>query len=296
MEIDRIRGNYILPEKASVVSVMMGYARSEGKESNWHIGTYGLGPCTAIASSVVDKDNNVYRFCSHIDMGEMLGYSISEHIKKFGEFLNSIPNIKEINCKLVSSQSFLPYRDRTDKELKLLEGLQKLQEKYNFKIHRAESTVVQISPDGKISMPTKEEIKQNGYRIMKKLAIENGYKIDYSTKTPCIVDEELGCFLFEVEPYLDSLLKDESQEERNEIIRRHISSEDKEYLWSSMIKKGGNITVGVSPLDPYRFAYYLENYQEIAEKNYGHILMATKVDEPTDMSKGIRTPNEDFGF
>ena len=137
--MDRVRANYILPKEAEIKSISMGSFGSEGKDSKLYIGTFGLGPCTAIAASIIDEKNNVYRFCSHIDMGEIAGLSIGGHLKSFSKFLSTIPKIKEINLTLVSSESFLEYRDRTDKELILLEGLKKLQEIYGFKISESSS-------------------------------------------------------------------------------------------------------------------------------------------------------------
>ena len=281
MKMDRVRANYILPKEAEIKSISMGSFGSEGKGSKLYIGTFGLGPCTAIAASITDENNNVYRFCSHIDMGEIVGGSIDHHLNRFRNFLSSIPKIKEINLTLVSSESFLEYRDRTDEEHKLLEGLKNLQKIYGFKIQISHSTVVQISPDGKISTPSKYEIDQNKFKIIRETAIENGYKIDRTTKTPCITDENLGCYLFDItETDLVEELKGKTQEERNQIIKNRILTKS---FWSSMIEKGGNVVVGISPLNPDNFAYYLTNYKEVAEKNYGFILYATRAESEENM-------------
>ena len=274
MQIDMVRANYILPKGAEIKSISMGVCGSETKGSQRYIGTFGLGPCTAIAASIIDENNNVYRFCSHIDMGNVLGLSIDEHLESFSRFLSAIPKIKESNLTLVSSESFLEGRTRTDNELKLLDGLKQLQQKYDFKIKVKHSTVVEISPDGKISTPSKYEIDENKFKIIRETAIGNGYEIDRTTKTPCIVDKKIGCYLFDItEEDLVKKLKDKSQEEMNEIIKNHISTKS---FWSSMVKIGGIIVVGVSPLNPNNLAYYLTNYQEVAEKNYGYIMCATK--------------------
>ena len=60
MKIDMIRANYILPKEAEIKSISMGRFGSEGKYSKSYIGTFGLGPCTAIAASIIDENNNVY--------------------------------------------------------------------------------------------------------------------------------------------------------------------------------------------------------------------------------------------
>ena len=287
MKFDKYKSCFIVPDESDVIIVMMGSNGQTEANSNEYIGTFGLGPCTAIAASVVDEKGNIYRFCSHIDMGNLVGKKISQHLMDFSSFLHGIPNIKSIDCKLVSSQSFI--YDRTPNEEILLTGLKSLQDMYHFDVTMDRSTVVQISPQGKIEGLSETIVNMNRYRQMKRVASANGYKFDYSTKTPCIIDDEDRCYLMDVPFDLEELIKGLRPEDAERIIA------GREKSWAdSLIDKGGEIEIGMSPLDPDKHAYYLKNYRVVAKNNYDTIPYATRIEDPMSLlySYGLHTANE----
>lgn len=282
MKFDRYNTNFIIPDGAEINNVMMGYCSSEDKNSPKYIGTFGLGPCTAIAASVIDEDGNVYRFCSHMDMGNIVGISITDHLMRFATFLSKIPNIKSIDCKLVSGMSFLDNCPRTNNEEVVLKGLDKIKEKYKFDVKVIHSTVVQINPKGRIIFPGEYEIeKQKSYK-MKEVALANGFFIDYSTKSECIAHEKLGCYLYDVSAIVEEQMKDKTPEEKNEMAMQAMRSGE---FGNVIMENNGEIVVGPSPLDPDKQAYFLVNFREIAPKNYGFVPYATTVEV-----KGLRGP------
>ena len=286
MIYNKFSSMYIVPIGAEVTSVMMGFNASTSANSKEYIGTFGLGPCVAIAASVVDKDGNIYRFCSHIDMGNIVGKKISEHVVDFSSFLQRIPNIESIECKLVSSQSFI--YDRTQNEEILLSGLKRLQDTYHFEISMDRSPVVQISPQGKIECLPEAIVKMNQYRQLKNVASANGYKFDYSTKTPCIIDDQDRCYLMDVPFDVEKLIKGLRPEDAERI------AVPKESWTESLVEKGGEIEIGMSPLDPDKHAYYLKNYRVVAKNNYDAIPYATRIEDPMSLlySYGLHTANE----
>ena len=280
MNFDNIKTNYIIPAEAEIDSVRMGLY-SQSKNPDKHIGTFGLGPCTAIAASVITDSGDVYAFCSHIDMGEIWGYSIPEHVKLFDKFLSQVNDFKSIEVKLVSSQSFLNVDYLGEKETKLLSMLQESSKKYGFEITHSKSSVVQIDPDGRIKTPSKKEIDENKMRQAREVARANGYSFDYSTKTPCIVDKNLGCFLFNCDPVLQLKLKNSNPDDYSRLLQEKLQDR----FWKSLVEAGGVVLIGDSPLNPGEKAYFLNNFKEVAEGNYGYIMNAMQIDDPPTAAK-----------
>ena len=227
-------------------------------------------------------------------MGEICGFSIDEHIDRFKSFLSqSTEDFQSIDVKLVSSQSFLDPGFLNDKETKLLSRLESFQQEYGFDINHQCSTVVQINPDGTIVTPSENEIKYSKMKQKKEVAKANGYGFDYSTKTPCIVDKNLGCYLMNCGTDLQLKLRNSSPEMQRQILEESLGGS----FWESLMEIGGVVSIGESPLNPGQMAYFLENFKEVAEINYGYIMnCCEKIDEPASQFLSIEKGFMDFDF
>ena len=270
MKMDWNKTNLISEIGQDVLAVSMGSSEITS-DKNTVIGTFGLGPCVGVAISVKDSDEKIHRFVAHIDMGQIIGMRIDEHLSKMKNFIANIIGAHDINVGLASTQSFINPNNLNENELRILGAIKELNPT-NYSITNA--SVIEVKPDGDIICPRKEQIEQQKYKMLIDVAKANGCKIDYSLRVPYVVDEQKGCFIQSLIS-LDEFTK-MTEEDRDKYIEGRLL-----YYQEEFKNYKAKFVMGTSAIDSDSLGIYMENYKEVAEKNYGYVPFGMKVGEKT---------------
>jgi len=141
----------------------VGMGQSVSTSENKILGTWGLAPCVAVASTLTDKEGKTHKFLSH----DVNNPGTKRTLEKFAEFINGFPNKEEIEnlrVMLVSSQTwkeqFYNAKNQGDGcwPKHLFDGLREILQFYkdkneDFNIEYSQSLFVKIMQNGEIILP-----------------------------------------------------------------------------------------------------------------------------------------------
>lgn len=238
--------------------VSMGSLCTSINENN-HLLTYGLGPCVGVCIAIKSGDNDVIRLLAHIDMGQIIGMSFDKLRKTIKQLKDNINSpVKQINISLVTTQSYRNMHNLNNNEEELLAILLKEFKELGITINDINfnySFQVQISPDGKISTYTEQQIKSHNKGIlMADLNSFGGY-----------IHPELDIYITNYGAYMGNCSLDANSSEEDK--KAELS---KDY-WQKYIADGYKLTIAPSFNNPQRLAIYVTNWNDTNIHKYGSI-------------------------
>ncbi|MCL2586769.1 MAG: hypothetical protein FWE31_00840 [Firmicutes bacterium] len=306
MKQDDFKIQYLsIPDEAKLISVEIGKSASVSDKKTY-VGTFGLGPCTAVAVSIEDAQKKIHKFVAHIDIGETLGTIEDLILGDLRQFAGGIKNIKNAKTTLVSSESFRDKNNLTGQETKLLNAVKIAlapvkQQIPDFTIGFDSSSVVQIQPNGQILIPDEKILDKEQERKIHAAAASMGVIIDpalniyvhpehgawtteFSTTKKDLelsislasLNEDILSYIIErdkaalelLDKYGVDDINDLGIETRNEFFQEYILIPGSKYF-ESELKNGRVLKLAESFRTPGKSAVYMENYKDMIIAEYG---------------------------